>query len=294
MRMDGQEESSNVEDVRGMGGGGGGFGFGGGRSIGIGTVAVALIAGWIFGINPLTILGLAGGGAPTEQTAPQGPLPPPPANDPQAQFVSKVLRSTEDVWTEVFREGGGRYQAPKLVLYRGSWPTACGQGQAAMGPFYCPNDAKVYIDLGFYDVMRTRLGAPGEFAQAYVIAHEVGHHVQSQLGIMEKVDAARQRGSESQSNALSVRVELQADCFAGVWAKRSQSAMGWRLEPGDIEAGLNAASQIGDDTLQRKSRGTVVPESFTHGSSAQRVGWFKRGLQSGDVDGCNTFEGRQP
>ncbi len=293
MRMDGQEESQNVEDVRGMGGGGGGFGFGG-RTIGVGTVAFALIAGWVFGINPLTILGLAGGGgAPTEQAAPQGPLPKPPANDPQARFVSQVLRSTEVVWTDVFKAAGRTYQPPKLVLFRGSWPTACGQGQAAMGPFYCPNDAKVYIDLGFYDVMRTRLGAPGEFAQAYVVAHEVGHHVQAQLGIMEKVDAMRQRASESQANALSVRTELQADCFAGVWAKRSQSEMGWRLEPGDVEAALNAATQIGDDTLQRKSQGTVVPETFTHGSSAQRVSWFKRGLDSGSVDQCNTFESRQ-
>jgi predicted metalloprotease len=296
MRMDGQEESENVEDVRGMSGGGGGGGFGlGGRSIGIGTVAFALIAGWVFGINPLTILGLAsgGGGAPIEQSAPQGPLPKPPANDPQARFVSQVLRSTEVVWTDVFREAGRTYQPPKLTIYRGSWPTACGQGQAAMGPFYCPNDRKVYIDLGFYDVMRTKLGAPGEFAQAYVVAHEVGHHVQNQLGIMDKVDALRQRASETQANALSVRTELQADCFAGVWAKRSQSEMGWRLEPGDVETALNAAAQIGDDTLQRKSQGTVVPETFTHGSSAQRVGWFKRGLESGSVDQCNTFDSRQ-
>ena len=287
MRMDGQDESQNVEDVRGMSGGGGGFGFGG-RSISIGSVVVALIAGWIFGINPLTLLGLAGGGSPVEQTAPQGTKPPP--DDPQARFVSQVLRSTEVVWTDVFRESGRTYQPPKLVLYRGSWPTACGQGQAAMGPFYCPNDEKVYIDLSFYDVMRTRLGAPGEFAQAYVVAHEVGHHVQTQLGIMEKVDAMRQRASEAQSNALSVRVELQADCFAGVWAKRSQQEQGWRLEPGDIETALNAASQIGDDALQRKSRGTVVPETFTHGTSAQRVSWFKRGVDSGNVDQCNTFD----
>src|SRR4051812_34346212 len=185
MRMDGQEESSNVEDVRGMSaGGGGGFGFGGG-TIGVGTIVVALVAGWIFGINPLTLLGLAGGNAPVEQSVPQGPAPAPPANDAQARFVSQVLRSTEVVWTDVFREAGRTYQAPKLVLFRGSWPTACGQGQAAMGPFYCPNDAKVYIDLSFYDLMRTKLGAPGEFAQAYVVAHEVGHHVQAQLGIMD-------------------------------------------------------------------------------------------------------------
>ena len=293
MRMDGQDESQNVEDVRGMDGGrGGGFGLGG-RSIGIGTVAVALVAGWIFGINPLTLLGLLSGGEPTAQVAPQGPAPKPPADDAQARFVSQVLRSTEVVWTDVFRQAGRTYQAPKLVLFRGSWPTACGQGQAAMGPFYCASDRKVYIDLSFYDVMRTKLGAPGQFAQAYVVAHEVGHHVQQQLGISDKVDALRQRATAAQANALSVRVELQADCFAGVWAYRSQGEMGWRLEPGDVETALNAAAQIGDDTLQRKTQGTVVPETFTHGSSAQRVGWFKRGLESGKVEQCDTFDARQ-
>ena len=294
MRMDGQDESSNVEDVRGMrGGGGGGFGIGG-RGIGLGTVAVAGVAGWIFGINPLTLLGMMGGGeAPTAQTAPQGPAPTPPANDAQARFVSQVLRSTEVVWTDVFRQAGRTYQPPRLVLFSDQWPTACGQGQAAMGPFYCPNDQKVYIDLRFYNVLERKLGAPGQFAQAYVVAHEVGHHVQQQLGVMDKVDAARSRAGEAQSNALSVRVELQADCLAGVWAKRSQQEQGWRLEPGDIETALNAAAQIGDDTLQRKSQGTIVPESFTHGSSAQRVTWFKRGLETGNVDQCNTFDSRQ-
>ncbi|MEP7101289.1 MAG: neutral zinc metallopeptidase, partial [Burkholderiales bacterium] len=280
MRMDGQEESSNVEDARGSsGGGGGGLSFGGG-GIGIGTIAVALIAGWIFGINPLTLLGaLSGGGSPVVQSAP-GPVAKPPAGDPQAKFVSQVLRSTEVVWTDVFRQSGKTYQLPKLTLYRGSYPTGCGQGEAAMGPFYCPADAHVYLDMGFFDTMSQRLGAPGQFAQAYVIAHEVGHHVQNLLGISDKVDAARRRGSEAQANAMSVRLELQADCFAGVWAKRSNDAKGW-LEAGDIESALNAASQIGDDTLQRKSRGQVVPESFTHGTSAQRVGWFKRGFESG-------------
>jgi predicted metalloprotease len=292
MRMDGEEESSNVEDVRGMSGGGGGGGFGGGRTVGIGTVVVAVVAGWIFGINPLQILGLMGGGTPStsQQAAPTGPLPAP--KDDQGQFVSKVLHSTETVWTDVFQEAGKTYQKPKLVIFRGGWPTACGQGQTAMGPFYCPNDQKVYIDLSFYDTLRSRLGAPGEFAQAYVIAHEVGHHVQQQLGIMAKVDAVRQRSSEAQANALSVRVELQADCFAGVWATRSQKEQGWRLEAGDIEQALNAAAQIGDDTLQKKSQGVVVPESFTHGTSAQRVSWFKRGVESGSIDQCNTFETR--
>ncbi len=293
MRMDGQDESSNVEDARGSsGGGGGGFRLGGG-GIGIGTIAVALVAGWIFGINPLTLLGaLSGGGSPVAQTAP-APAARPPAGDPQAKFVSQVLRSTETVWTDVFREGGKTYQQPKLTLYRGSYPTGCGQGDAAMGPFYCPADNHVYLDMSFFDTMSQRLGAPGQFAQAYVIAHEVAHHVQNQLGISDKVDAARRRGSEAQANAMSVRLELQADCFAGVWAKRSQAAQGWRLEQGDIETALNAASQIGDDTLQRKSRGQVVPESFTHGTSAQRVGWFKRGFEGGSPDQCNTFEARQ-
>jgi predicted metalloprotease len=274
------------------GGGGGGFGIGG-RGIGLGTVAVAVIAGWIFGINPLTLLGMMGGGeAPTAQTAPQGPAPAPPADDAQARFVSQVLRSTETVWTDVFKQAGRTYQPPRLVLFSDRWPTACGQGQAAMGPFYCPNDQKVYIDLRFYNVLERKLGAPGQFAQAYVVAHEVGHHVQQQLGVMDKVDAARSRAGEAQGNALSVRVELQADCLAGVWAKRSQQEQGWRLEPGDIETALNAAAQIGDDTLQRKSQGTVVPETFTHGSSAQRVTWFKRGLETGSVDQCNTFDSR--
>ncbi len=294
MRMDGEDQSSNVEDVRGMGGGGGGGGFGG-RSIGLGSIVIALIAGWIFGINPLTLLGMGGGGgidAPTQQqqAAPTGNAP--PANDPKAVFVSKVLHSTETVWTDLFRESGRTYQPPKLVLFSNVWQTACGRGQAAMGPFYCPNDQKVYIDLRFYDVLRQRLGAPGDFAQAYVIAHEVGHHVQQQLGIMDKVDSMRGRGSEAQANALSVRVELQADCFAGVWANRSQTENGWRMDAGDIESALNAASKIGDDTLQRQSQGTVVPESFTHGSSAQRVSWFKRGSDSGRIVQCDTFKGQ--
>jgi predicted metalloprotease len=291
MRMDGQETSSNVEDVRGMSGGGGGFGIGG-RGIGIGSVVVAVIAGWIFGINPLALLGMMGGGGGQVIEQPQGPAPAPPADDAGAKFVSQVLRSTEVVWTDVFRQAGRTYPQPKLVLFRGEWPTGCGTGDARMGPFYCPNDQKVYIDLGFYDTLARRLGAPGQFAQAYVVAHEVGHHVQNVMGIMQRVDAMRSRAGEAQGNALSVRVELQADCFAGVWARRSQQAQGWRLEPGDIEQALNAAAQIGDDTLQRQSRGRVVPESFTHGTSAQRVNWFKRGVESGSVDACNTFEGR--
>jgi predicted metalloprotease len=294
--MDGQEESSNVEDVRGGGGGGGGAGFIGGRGIGLGTIAIALIGGWIFGINPLTILGaLSGGGGQSMQSAP-APAPRAPnsgTEEPEVKFVRQVLGSTEQVWTAVFQKSGKTYTPPKLRLFSGSYPTACGQGEAAMGPFYCPADRIVYLDMSFFNVMSQRLGAPGQFAQAYVVAHEVGHHVQNLLGISDKVDAARQRSSEAQANAVSVRVELQADCFAGVWAKLSQAREGWRLEQGDIETALNAASQIGDDTLQRKARGTVVPESFTHGTSAQRVGWFKRGFESGSPDQCNTFAAQQ-
>jgi predicted metalloprotease len=301
MRMDGQEESSNVDDVRGSsgGGGGGGMGFIGGRGIGIGTIAIALIAGWVFGINPLTVLSMlsgggGGGGTQYAQTAPPPTQTSRPAtDDPQRKFVSQVLRSTEVVWTDVFKKSGQTYTPPRLTLYTGSYPTACGQGSAAMGPFYCPGDKRVYLDTSFFDVMSQRLGAPGQFAQAYVIAHEVGHHVQNLLGISDKVDAARQRGSEAQNNAMSVRLELQADCFAGAWAKLAQGEQGWRLEQGDIETALNAATQIGDDTLQRKARGQVVPETFTHGTSAQRVGWFKRGFDTGNPDNCNTFEARQ-
>jgi predicted metalloprotease len=299
MRMDGQEESSNVEDVRGSGGGGGGGGMGfmGGRGIGLGTIAIALVGGWIFGINPLTLLGMLSGGGGTQsfQTAP-APAPRNPSSqteEPEVKFVRQVLGSTEQVWTAVFRQANKTYQPPRLRLFSGSYPTACGQGQAAMGPFYCPADRIVYLDMSFFNVLSQRLGAPGQFAQAYVVAHEVGHHVQNLLGISDKVDAARQRGSEAQANAMSVRLELQADCFAGVWAKLSQAQQGWRLEQGDIETALNAASQIGDDTLQRKARGTVVPETFTHGTSAQRVGWFKRGFGSGSPDQCNTFGASQ-
>ncbi len=294
MKWEGERQSDNVEDRRDDPGGGGGGGFGlpiGGRGVGLGTVAIALVAGWIFGINPLTVLGLlgGGGGAPVQQQQHQAPAHRPPADDRSAAFVSTVLADTEDVWDQVFRAGGGQYQRPKLVLFRGTTPTACGRGEAAMGPFYCPGDRKVYIDLGFYDVLKNRLGAPGDFAQAYVIAHEVGHHVQNLLGVTEKVDSMRGRVSETQQNALSVRLELQADCLSGVWAHHSQKGKGW-LDQGDVEEALNAASQIGDDTLQRNARGAVRPETFTHGSSAQRVTWFKRGLQEGSVKACNTFD----
>ena len=286
MKWEGNEQSDNVEDRR-SGGGGGGFPIGG-RSVGIGTVAVALVAGWIFGINPLTMLGLLSGGGGDQAQVQQGPAPKPPANDREAAFVSTVLKNTEVVWSDIFRRNGGTYQAPRLVLFRGMTPTACGTGEAAMGPFYCPGDKKVYIDLGFYDTLKNQLGAPGEFAQAYVIAHEVGHHVQDELGITGKVDAARSRMSQTQNNAMSVRVELQADCFAGVWAHHSQQSKQW-LDPGDIEAAMNAARRIGDDALQRSAGRAVVPDSFTHGSSAQRQRWFGNGYQSGDIKSCDTF-----
>jgi predicted metalloprotease len=296
MKWEGQEQSDNVEDRRGESAGRGGFGGSGvgGRGIGLGTIAVALVAGWVFGINPLTVLGMLsgqGGGAPVVQQAPTGPAPRPPAEDKAAQFVSIVLRDTEKVWGQVFEASGSAYRAPKLDIYRGAIATACGTGQSAQGPFYCPGDNKVYIDLSFFDEMSSRLGAPGEFARAYVIAHEVGHHVQNLMGITGKVDALRARETEAQANAVSVRVELQADCLAGLWAHHSQQSKGW-LESGDIESALNAANQIGDDTLQRKGRGTVVPESFTHGTSQQRMTWFKRGFEGGSVKQCNTFESR--
>jgi predicted metalloprotease len=287
MRWEGNRESSNVEDMRDSGGGGGGGGFGfGGRSIGIGTIVIALVGGAIFGINPLTILGLLSGG-PAPQTQ-QAPAHAPPANDPMAKFVSTVLADTEDVWSQLFKQGGANYINPKLVLFRGAVRTGCGQGQAAMGPFYCPADQKVYIDLNFYETLRSRLGAPGDFAQAYVIAHEVGHHVQNLLGIADRVQQVRGRAGGAEGNALSVRTELQADCFAGVWAHHAQQAR-QILEQGDVEEAMNAAAKIGDDALQRSGGGAVVPESFTHGTSAQRQRWFSTGLKSGSVKACDTF-----
>ncbi|GKQ58598.1 MAG: neutral zinc metallopeptidase [Sphaerotilus natans] len=298
MKWDGQRESSQIEDRRGSGGGGrggGGIRVGGGRGVGLGTIAVALVAGWIFGINPGTIIGVLGGleGAAPGATQ-QAPAPGATRSAPQdenARFVSTVLASTEDIWQETFQASGRDYRKPVLVLYRGSTRSACGTGQAAMGPFYCPGDEKVYLDLGFFETMRRQLGAPGDFAQAYVVAHEVGHHVQHLLGITDRVDALRGRQSEAQANAMSVRLELQADCFAGVWAGRSQQAKNW-LEQGDLEEAMNAASQIGDDTLQQNAGGAVRPESFTHGSSAQRMRWFQRGFQSGQVSQCDTFQAR--
>jgi len=291
MRMDNHRESDNLEDRRGSGMSGGGLRLGGGR-MGIGTIAIALVASYFLGINPLTVLNmLSGGGMPAiEQNAPEARRP--PADDETARFVSQVLASTEDTWNEAFRANGQQYQEPKLVLFSGMTPTACGTGQSAMGPFYCPGDQKVYIDLVFFRELKERFKAPGEFAQAYVIAHEVGHHVQNLLGIAEKVHATQQRVGKAEANALSVRMELQADCLAGVWGKRTDT-MKQVLEPGDLEAALTAASAIGDDRLQQQAQGRIVPESFTHGSSAQRMRWFKRGFESGDMNQCNTFKAAQ-
>ena len=278
MRMDGQEESSNVEDVRGMGGGGGGFSFGG-RGLSIGGIVIAVIVGWIFGINPLQLLGMMDGSDGGTTVQQQGPAPAPPKDDPGARFVSRVLRSTEQVWGDVFRESGRTYQPPKLVLFSGSWPTACGQGQAAMGPFYCPEDRKVYIDLNFYRVLEQKLGAPGEFAQAYVVAHEVGHHVQNLLGVTGSVD---QRDPSS-----SVAVELQADCLAGVWGNDAQKR--GLIENGDLDEGLNAAASVGDDVLMAQAGQTVNPDNFTHGSAEERASWLLRGFNTGSPDSCDTF-----
>ena len=288
MKWEGERESDNVEDRRSAGGFGG-FGGGlpglgiGGRGIGIGTVIVALLAGWIFGINPLTLLGiLGGGGAPTSQVS--APPSGPPADDPQSRFVRTVLASTEDVWRGVFQAGGTQYQPPRLVLFRGGTPTACGTGQTAMGPFYCPGDQRVYLDMEFFDTMRQRLGAPGDFAQAYVIAHEIGHHVQNLLGISRQVHDREQQTDEASRNALSVRLELQADFYAGVWAHHANQRRPI-LEEGDVEEAIGAAAAVGDDTIQRKTTGHVQPETWTHGSAAQRSSAFKKGFSSG-VDAC--------
>ena len=284
MQLDDQNESSNVEDRRSGGNFGGGIGRGG---IGLGTIVVALAASYFFGLDPSVILGLASN---NQQAAPVAAHQP-PADDAMARFVSKILASTETTWEAVFSEGGARYQQPKLVLFTGSTPTACGTGQSAMGPFYCPADRKVYIDLAFYRDLKERFHAPGEFAQAYVIAHEVGHHVQNLLGISDKVHKAQQNASQARANALSVRLELQADCFAGLWGNRADAAKRI-IEPGEIAQALNAASAIGDDRLQQQSQGRIVPESFTHGSSEQRMRWFKRGMDSGDLRQCDTFKAK--
>ena len=326
MRYDqNDQESKNVEDRRGDEQGGGGFPFPGGRGgiqipIGGGGFSLTsmLIIGAImlfFGINPLDVLMGGGGGGggpinfpnmpqmpqanrPAAPTRPQVNIPGLPggerqpqgggSEDEMKQFVGRVLKDTEDVWGRVFQGFGKTYTNPPLVLFSGVTRTACGAGQQQMGPFYCPMDEKVYIDLEFYDEMKRRFNAGGDFAQAYVVAHEVGHHVQKLLGIADKIQEMKDNSDEKRANQLQVRMELQADCLAGVWANLNDQ-LKHRLQPGDVEEALNAATQIGDDTLQKKATGRVVPDAFTHGSAAQRVRWFKAGLESGRMDQCDTF-----
>jgi len=280
MRWEHGRRSENIEDRRGMRVGRKGL-VGGG----IGTIILALVAMY-FGVDPAVVLNQAGNLAPAQQ---EQPVTFSPEEEKLKEFISVVLADTEDVWGALFQASGQRYQPPKLVLFSGAVESACGFAEAAMGPFYCPLDQKVYIDLVFYRDLRERFRAPGDFAQAYVIAHEVGHHVQTLLGTSEQVHAARQRAGEAQGNALQVKVELQADCFAGVWAHHAHKQR-QILEPGDTEEALAAAAGVGDDRLQQQSRGYVVPDSFTHGSSEQRMRWFKRGLQSGDPGQCDTFQ----
>ena len=279
------EQSQNVEVD--SGGGGGGPRFGGGGRLGIGGLLIMALLGWIFFKNPMALLDQGGG-----QPGVSAPSSQPAQVDPQQKlFVEKILGSTETTWGDIFNNMGRTYADPKLDLFSGGVNTACGAASTAVGPFYCPGDQKVYLDLDFFRELDTRFHSSGDFARAYVIAHEVGHHVQNQLGIFAKVSQLQRQGAPMEgADGLSVRQELQADCFAGVWANRTQQRLQW-LQPGDVESALNAASQIGDDTLQREARGTVVPDSFTHGTSAKRVKWFKTGLQSGDIQQCNTFSG---
>jgi hypothetical protein len=314
MQMDG-DQSNNIEDRRGEGGGFGGGGLGGGGfpipmgggggglfKGGFGLVAFVVIA-MIMGADPGAILSdIAGGGggtsssmpAPPSSSASRTPGTQGSAGDAESQFVSRVLKSTEDVWQDIFRDMGRQYRDPKLVLFRDATRTECGVGQAAMGPFYCPADQRVYLDLGFFDELARRFRVPGQFPQAYVIAHEVGHHVQNLLGISSKVQQMRQSMSKRDGNALSVRTELQADCFAGVWANRADKQRGGKMiDDKDVDQALAAASAIGDDALQKQSQGRVVPDSFTHGTSAQRARWFRKGLETGDPRQCDTFRAQQ-
>jgi len=299
MRWDDFRRSDNVEDDRGGGGGFGGGGFGlpfGGGGLGIGTIVVLGIIGYALGIDPSYLIGgaeMMNRGGYVQQQAPRAGTP----TDRTGDFVAAVLGNTEDVWTAVFKDNGQTYRAPRLRLYTGSVQGGCGFAQAAMGPFYCPNDRRIYLDTSFFRDMQVRFhgctGKACEFAEAYVIAHEVGHHVQNLLGILPKAEGAqRAAGSKAASNRIQVRVELQADCFAGVWANRSNAR--WKsLEPGDVEAALQTASAIGDDRLQKQARGYVVPDSFTHGTSAQRQRWFSTGFKDGKVSACNTFGAAQ-
>ena len=262
--------------------------------IGIGTTVIALVASYFLGIDPRTLLGVAETVQNVTQKEPAQGRQIDPATDPEAALkseMSKILRKTEDTWGQLFQQTGGQYRKPVLVLYRGRTPTACGTGQAAMGPFYCPGDQKVYLDMAFFREMEQRFRAGGDFARAYVIAHEIGHHVQNLTGITEKADAMRARMSEREFNRVSVRVELQADCFAGVWAQHANRAKPF-LDPNDVDEALTAAAAIGDDMLQKQGRGVVVPDSFTHGSSAQRTRWFKTGFETGSMKACDTFAAR--
>ncbi len=296
MRLDDEQESRNVEDRRGRGGGFGFPGLGGGglhlggRGMGCGTLVIVIVLALVFGINPLTLLNGGGpaSGPPEQIGQPQQADPARPASQTD-RFVAKVLGTTERTWGTIFeREVGQAYRDPKLVLFSGSVQSGCGAAQSAMGPFYCPTDQKVYLDQSFFDALSRRFGAPGDFAAAYVIAHEVGHHVQNLLGISDQVQQRQARSSKTQGNELSVRLELQADCLAGVWGKDN----GDLLDPGDVEEAMRAATAIGDDNLQRAAQGVVVPESFTHGSSAQRTKWFMKGMTDGTIKGCDTFGSR--
>jgi len=287
MRWRDMRGSGNIEDREGAGPA---RGLGGGAKIGGAGLLAVIVVSLLLGLNPMEVLtGLEG------QAPPSAPAPAPPGSTPGAtapadetkEFVARVLGDTEDTWRSLFQRLGGEYQPPRLVLFRGAVESACGHANAAVGPFYCPGDHRVYLDRSFFEELSGRFGAPGEFARAYVIAHEIGHHVQNLMGISEKVQAQRGRVSETRGNQLSVAMELQADCLAGVWGHYARQRN--LLDPGDVEAGLQAAAAIGDDRIQRQSRGQVSPESFTHGSSAQRVRWFRAGLDAGDVRQCDTF-----
>ncbi|CRY55278.1 MULTISPECIES: KPN_02809 family neutral zinc metallopeptidase [Yersinia] len=288
MRWQGRRESDNVEDRRGNSSGGGGFRPPIGGKGGLVILIVVLVAGY-YGVDLTPLLN---GGDPMSQTQtqPRAPSSVSAKDDQYAKFTSVVLADTEDTWKPIFQKMGRTYQEPKLVMYRGATRTGCGTGQSVMGPFYCPADSTVYIDLSFYEEMKNKLGAGGDFAQAYVIAHEVGHHVQHLMGIDTKVRQQQQGATQAEANRLSVKMELQADCFAGVWGKAMDEQQ--VLEVGDLQEALNAAQAIGDDRLQQQSQGRVVPDSFTHGTSQQRYTWFKRGFDSGDPNSCNTFASR--
>ena len=310
MRWGDMRQSDNVEDVTGGQPAGGGVPFGGGMTLGGGAMILVVIVSLLFGVNPLQFLGMMEGGAPTApvpapspQVAPPGygPQIAPPgqapratknAEDPDKGLSVRVLGDTEDVWTALFQAMGSRYEPPKLVLFRKSVASMCGRASSAAGPFYCPADRKLYLDTAFFQELQTRFGAPGDFAQAYVIAHEVGHHVQNQMGTMREFNQAADKLDDRRRNALSVRLELQADCYAGVWgfyaAKRKL------LDPGDAEEGLRAASAVGDDTIQKRTQGYAVPDGFTHGTAEQRMKWFQTGMQSGDPRSCNTFAAKGP